>query len=201
MQFLTSFFLTFVFVLLAVLVMLAAPLIFHHAVKFGAGMVVLVKTTFHSMKSDLKSNFAVLNSHRTCGQSGFVTLLRPYGGYQAGQTVELPASTEAALIISGGGANSAGPASVAPLSCQQAQGAVGIAAGQVSAVITNPLVTPQSIVIAYVSQAAADGTLLRVDRVVSAAGSFTIFGNAAATAIVNVDWAIIGSIGGLSNPA
>lgn len=201
MQFLTSFLLTFIFVLLAVFTMLAAPLLFHHAVKFSSSVAVLIKTTFHSMKNDLKSNFTVLNSHRSHAQSGFVTLLRPYGGYAQGLTVELPASTEAALIASGGGTTSAGPATAGAMSCAQPQGAVGIAAGQSSVVVTNPLVTPQSFIIAYVSQASADGTLLRVDRIVPAAGSFTIYGNANATAITNIDWAIFGSVGGMSNPA
>ena len=42
-----------------------------------------------------------------------------------------------------------------------------------------------------VAQAAADGTLLRVERVVCAAGLFTIFGTANATATTFIDWAIV----------
>ena len=62
-------------------------------------------------------------------------------------------------------------------------------------VITCSLVTASSKVSAYVSQTAADGTLLRVERVVPAAGSFTIFGTANATAATVVDWAIIPAFG------
>ena len=133
-------------------------------------------------------------------QAGFVTLLRPYSGYQAGQVVELPASTEAALIASGQATTSAGPATAGALSCVQTQGAATITAGTSSVVITNPLVSPQSIIFAVVAQAAADGTLLRVERIVAAAGSFTIYGTANATANTAVDWAIVGSTGTLSLP-
>ena len=59
-----------------------------------------------------------------------------------------------------------------------------------SVVITHPWVTANSIVMAVVSQAAADGTLLRVERVVPAAGSFTIYGTANATAATTIAWVI-----------
>jgi hypothetical protein len=66
-----------------------------------------------------------------------------------------------------------------------------IAAGASSIIITNNKVDANSIVIAYVSQSAADTTLLRVERVLPAAGSFTIFGTANATATTLISWAII----------
>lgn len=194
-------FIPFLLVLAVILAVLFAPLLIHHGAKLISTGFSLVKSTIRAFVADVRLNFNSVTPKIRHKQFGFVTLLRPYGGYQAGQVVELPASTEAAIVASGGGTTNAGPASVAPITCQQNQGAVGIAAGQISAVITNPLITPQSIVIAYVSQTTADGTLLRIDRVVPAAGSVTIFGNAAATATVNVDWAIVGSIGGLTNPA
>jgi hypothetical protein len=65
-------------------------------------------------------------------------------------------------------------------------------------VITHPAVTASSVVVAVVAQAAADGTLLRVERVNPAAGSFTIFGTANATAATTVAWAIV-SLGAYSN--
>ena len=52
-------------------------------------------------------------------------------------------------------------------------------------------VNANTYVTAVVSQAAADGTLLRVERVVPAAGSFTIYGTAGATAATTVDWSIV----------
>jgi len=71
------------------------------------------------------------------------------------------------------------------------QGKAAIAAGQSSVVITNSLVDANTHVFAVVAQATADGTLLRVERVVTANGSFTVFGTANATATTLIDWAII----------
>jgi len=133
-------------------------------------------------------------------QGGFVTLLRNYGGYTAGQVVELPASTEAALIASGGATTSTGPATSGALTTAQTQGAGTFPAAAGSVTITNALVTPQSIIFAQLNQAAADGTLLYVARVVAAAGSFTVYGNANATAATGFDWAIVSATGTSSNP-
>lgn len=60
-------------------------------------------------------------------------------------------------------------------------------------VITNSLVTAASVVHAQVAQAVADGTLLRVERVVPGAGSFTIYGTANATADTVVSFQVISS--------
>ena len=127
-----------------------------------------------------------------------VTLLRPYGGYSAGQTVGFTASTEAALIASGQATNGT---TVTPgaLSTNQSAGVAAIAAGANSVVITNPLVTPQSRVWAVISQVTADATALYVARVVTVQGSLTIYANANATAATQVDWSI-GYNGTLSNP-
>lgn len=120
-----------------------------------------------------------------------VTLSRPYQGAAAGTTLTLPDSTEAALITQGLAVSAAkagtttGAMSVAALS-----GTAAIPAGSSSVVITNPLITPTSKVFAVVSQTSADGTLLRVERVVPAAGSVTIFGTANATATTLVDWMV-----------
>lgn len=65
-----------------------------------------------------------------------------------------------------------------------------IAASASSVVITNSLVTTSSVVIATINQASADATLTSIVRVVPAAGSFTIYGNATSTAAVTVNWAV-----------
>ena len=123
-----------------------------------------------------------------------VTLSRAYAGAPAGTTLTLPDSTESALIAQGlavtaaATATSAGAQSMAALT-----GKAAIPAGASSVVITNPLVTAGSKVFAVVAQAAADGTLLRVERVVPATGSFTIYGTANATATTLVDWIVFNS--------
>lgn len=123
-----------------------------------------------------------------------VILSRPYQGIAAGVVVTLPDSTEAALIAQGLAvtalktATTTGAQTVPALS-----GTAAIAAGASSVVITNPLVTATSKVFAAVSQAAADSTLLRVERVLPAAGSFTIYGTANATATTLIDWIVFNS--------
>lgn len=133
-------------------------------------------------------------------QGGFVLLGKSYMGYASGTIVELPASTEAALVASGQATVSAGPPTSGAVSTTANSGAVGIAAGQSSIVITNPNISVQSLVWACVAQAAADATLLRIERIVPGAGLVTIYGTAAATAAVTVDWAILNPNGSLSNP-
>jgi hypothetical protein len=58
-------------------------------------------------------------------------------------------------------------------------------------VITNSLVNASSKIFSVIAQATADTTATFVARIVPAAGSFTIFVNAAATATVLLDWSII----------
>ncbi|UOF78589.1 hypothetical protein [Bacteriophage sp.] len=127
-----------------------------------------------------------------------VLLGRSYAGYAAGTIVQLPTNVEAALIAQGLATTSAGPVTPGAVSTTASQGRVGIAAGQSSVVVTNPSITAESKVFAVVAQAAADATLLRVERVLCAAGSFTIYGTANATAAVAIDWAILGPQGGLT---
>ena len=124
-----------------------------------------------------------------------VTLNRSYAGYASGTIVSLDTTTEAALIAQGL-ASSASTAASAPtatgaVTANTLQGRVSIAAGASSVVVTNSNVNVNSKIFAVVNQAAADGTLLRVERVVPAAGSFTIFGTANATATTVIDWVII----------
>lgn len=121
-----------------------------------------------------------------------VKLLRAYGGAVAGTIAEFTAELEASLIAQ----NIAQASTIASVTTgDQTQntwaGTAAIAAGSSSVVITNSNIKENSKVWAVVAQAAADGTLLRVERVVTAAGSATIYGTANATATTLIDWAII----------
>lgn len=127
-------------------------------------------------------------SARTGMATGFVTLLRAYQGYAAGTIVSLPASTEATLIAAGQATTSAGPVTPGAISTNMTEGMAAVAIGASSVVITNPLITPSSRVGAVVSQAAADGTALRVERVVPGAGLVTIYVTANATAATQINW-------------
>lgn len=68
-------------------------------------------------------------------------------------------------------------------------GTANIAAGASSVVVTNSLVTANSLVLAVLQF--VDGTLTFIKAVVPAAGSFTITGNANATAQTKVAWFVI----------
>lgn len=129
-----------------------------------------------------------------------ILLQRPYAGYAAGTVVELPKSTEDTLIAAGQAQTSVAQPTPGPVSTFVAGGACAIATGQSSIVITNPIITPQSLIYAIVAQAAADATLTQVVRVLAAQGSFTIFGNANATANTTVDWAVLSPFGTYSSP-
>ena len=123
-----------------------------------------------------------------------VTLSRSYQGIASGTVVTLPDSTETALIAQGLAVTAAKTAtSTGAQTIPALSGTCAIAAGAASVVITNPLVSATSKVFAVVSQATADVSLLRVERVVPAAGSFTIHGTAAATATTLIDWIVFNS--------
>ena len=74
------------------------------------------------------------------------------------------------------------------------QGRVAIAIGASAVVITNRLVNLQSTVVPVLTGAAADATLTSILRVLPANGSFTITGNANATAAVQVDYLVFGPL-------
>jgi hypothetical protein len=121
-----------------------------------------------------------------------VLLSRSYKGLLAGNTVSLSTDEETNLIAQ----NMATTATLANITTgaytnNSNSGVVAIAAGASSVVITNSLVDANSKIYAVVDQAAADGTLLRVERIVPAAGSFTIYGTANATATTLIAWAIL----------
>lgn len=121
-----------------------------------------------------------------------VLLNRAYAGLLAGTVVQLPTNTETAMVAQNLASTSA-PANLTtgPLICNLLSGRVAVAAASASLVVTCDKVDVHSKIIAYVNQATADGTFLRVERVVPANGSFTIYGTAAATATTFVDWAIV----------
>jgi len=121
-----------------------------------------------------------------------VLLNRGYNGLPAGNIEMLtPTALETALVAQGAAATSSGAITTGAKTYNGTQGRVSIAAGASSVVVTNALVDANTKVWAVVAQAAADGTLLRVERVVCAAGSFTIYGTANATAATLIDWAIL----------
>lgn len=173
--------------LIALFALMISPIIAKHLVAFTKDVVQAFKQPGISS-----------TGHRF--QGGFVTLLRSYGGYQAGTIVELPKSVEDSLVAAGQATVSAGPPTPGAVTTTMPGGACAIAAGQSSVVITNPTVTAQSSIYAVVAQAAADTTLTQIVRVVPAAGSFTIVGNANATATTVVDWAILSPYGNLTSP-
>lgn len=120
-----------------------------------------------------------------------VTLNRPVAGAAAGVSLQFATNTETALIAQGL-ATSVARASITTgaQTSNSSSGLVAIAAGSSSVVVTNALVDANSIIYAVVSQAAADATLLRVERVLPAAGSFTIYGTANATATTLISWSV-----------
>jgi hypothetical protein len=120
-----------------------------------------------------------------------VLLNRAYQGYVAGAIVTLDAATEAALIAQGLASTSSSSPTTGAATANALQGRAAIAAGSSSVVITNAYVNANSKIYAVVAQAAADGTLLRVERILPAAGSFTIYGTANATATTLIDWSVI----------
>lgn len=121
-----------------------------------------------------------------------VTLLRAYKGATAGTTLSFATAEESALVAQGLATSAAVTATTTGnQTVNNLTGIVAIAAGASSAVVTNSLVDANSIIFAAVRQTTADGTLLRVERIVPAAGSFTIFGTANATATTLIEWAVL----------
>lgn len=127
-----------------------------------------------------------------------ILLGRPYGGYNAGTIVQLSTNIKAALIAQGFATTSAGPVTPGAVSTNQPMGRAGIAAAGTSVVVSNSNFTTETKFCAYLSNAAADGTALYITRITPAAGSVTFTLNAAATAAVAIDWAVLGPYGGLT---
>lgn len=70
-------------------------------------------------------------------------------------------------------------------------GRCAIAAGASSVTVTNSGATTVSSVFAVINQTSADATLTQIVRIATASGSFTIYGNATATAAVVIDWMLV----------
>lgn len=125
-----------------------------------------------------------------------VLLNRSYMGYPAGSTVELSTDAEQALIAQGLASSAlAANITTGPVTANTYNGTVSVPIGSSSVVITNSNIDANSKVHAVVAQAAADATLLRVERIVCAAGLATIFGTANATAATLIDWSIVSASG------
>jgi hypothetical protein len=120
-----------------------------------------------------------------------ILLSKAYKGYAAGTIVQLATQEEAALIAQNFGTTSAGPVTPGAVTTTASAGRVGIAAAGTSVVVTNPAFNTESKFVAYLSNAAADGTALYITRITPAAGSVTFTLNAAATAAVAIDWALL----------
>lgn len=129
-----------------------------------------------------------------------VLLNRAYAGYLAGAVCTFDKPTEDDLIVQGIAVASAAVPTVgaqAPATIMQGRAAVAIAA--TSVVINHPLATEQSVALAVVAQAAADGTALRVERVVCGVGTITIHVTAGATAATVVNWVLFNVVGSFRN--
>ncbi len=118
-----------------------------------------------------------------------VQLIQDYLGTPAGTIAEYPASTEAEMIRLGVAKNSTGTPNF--LTGNVCLGTSNIPIGASSVTVTNPNVDSTSKVMAVIAQAAADSTLTGPLRVVCGNGTFTIYGNANATAAVTIDWVLL----------
>lgn len=134
-----------------------------------------------------------------------ILLNKSYMGLVAGTTVGLATNIEQALIGQGL-ATASTKANITPgsITYNGWKGTVVIGAGATQVTITSPYFDQNSKVLAYIAQPALDGTLTSINRVVAAdrvagaaGGSVTIYGNAAATAPVIVDW-VMSEIPGLT---
>jgi hypothetical protein len=126
-----------------------------------------------------------------------ILLNRSYAGLLSGNIVQLTTQLEAQLIAAGFAVTSAGPVTPGAYTTSQPSGRAGIAAAGTSVVISNAAFTTESKFLACLSNAAADTTAVSITRITPAAGSVTFTLNAAATAAVAVDWALLGPNGGL----
>ena len=118
-------------------------------------------------------------------------LSRGYAGYLPGTIVQLQTVTEAAMVGAGLATVSAGPVTPGAVTTTMTVGRVGIAAAGTSVVVTNAAFTTESKILAFLSNAAADGTAVSITRITPANGSVTFTLNAAATAAVAIDWALL----------
>lgn len=124
-----------------------------------------------------------------------VLINKTYKGVPAGNIAQFVTSEETALKAQGLASTTALDVTAGAATQNSVQGRCAVAAAATSVVITNSQVDASTRIHAVISQAAADATALYVARVVPAAGSFTIYVNAAATADTFIDWVIVNPIG------
>ncbi len=105
------------------------------------------------------------------------------GGTSAGSFTALTSSGDVAV-----GKTITAPATTGAQTINKTAGSVNFAAAATSLVVTNSLVTANSVVIVTI---AANDTTFTSAQVVQAAGSFTIYANAAATAETRVNFLVI----------
>lgn len=120
-----------------------------------------------------------------------ILLSRAYAGYAAATIVQLSTQEEASLIAQGLAVTSAGPVTPGAVTTSKTAGRAAIAAAGTSVTVTNAAFNTESKFVAYLSNSSADGTALYITRIVPAAGSVTFYVNAAATAAVSIDWALL----------
>ena len=109
----------------------------------------------------------------------------------AGAVVKLTAVLEAVLVAQGIATTSSAALTTGNQVQNLRSGVVSFAPSASSVVVTNSLVNANSKIFAVIEQAAADGSLVYIARIVPAAGSFTIYGNTTATAALPVSWQIL----------
>lgn len=128
-----------------------------------------------------------------------VLLNKAYMGLNQGATVALATNIENALIAQGLASSVAGKATITPgnITYNGWTGSVAVPAGASSVTITSPYFDRNTKLLANIGQAAADGTLTSIVRIVAAdavagaaGGTVTIYGNANATANTIIDWVI-----------
>src|SRR5262245_55118095 len=118
-----------------------------------------------------------------------VLLTKAYGGSPAGTVLSFTSELEAALIAQGfASASTRANTTTGTQTCNALQGTCAAAAAAANVQVNNNLVDANSHVTAKIAQVAADGTALRVERVVCSAGFFTIHLTAGATATTLIDW-------------
>lgn len=121
-----------------------------------------------------------------------VLLSRSYAGVPAAGVVSFTSELEAALIAQGLASASTRATTTTGTQTQNTmQGTCAAAIAATNVQVNNSLVDANSHVTAKVAQVTADGTALRVERVVCSAGFFTVYLTAGATAVTLIDWEIV----------
>ena len=125
-----------------------------------------------------------------------ILLSRSYKGVPSGNTASFTTDEELALVAQSIGTSAAlSTITAGAMINNSSNGVVAFAAAATSLVVTNSLVDANSKIYAVINQATADTTFTFVARIVPAAGLFTIFANAGATAQTLVSWSLLNPAG------